>query len=54
MRYIELSSTNVFKTVIEDLKTEYGDLSRFLVPSDSYITSKGDKVITLYYNLNLW
>ncbi|MCF7914715.1 MAG: hypothetical protein K9L66_06080 [Spirochaetaceae bacterium] len=51
MRYVELNNKYEIKVVIEELKTNYRDLSRILVPSERETTAKGNKIITLYYNL---
>lgn len=51
MRYKELNNKYEIKVVMEELKTNFRDLSRILVPSERETTGKGNTVITLYYNL---
>lgn len=51
MRYAELDNKYEIKVVIAELKDKFRDLSKILVPSERETTAKGNKVVTLYYNL---
>ncbi|MCF7916108.1 MAG: hypothetical protein K9L66_13155 [Spirochaetaceae bacterium] len=51
MRYVELTNKYAIKEAIVDLKDTFRDLSKVLVPSEHETTAKGNKIITLYYNL---
>jgi len=51
MRYVELNNKYEIKVVIEEIRNKYKDLSKILIPSERETTAKGNKVVTLYYNL---
>jgi len=51
MRYVELHSKFEIKQIIDEMKREYGNLSKILVPETTDTTIKGSKVITIYRNL---
>ncbi|MCF7947803.1 MAG: hypothetical protein K9M94_04345 [Spirochaetia bacterium] len=52
MRYRELNNKNEIKTVIDELKVTYRDLSKILISSERDTTGRGAQVITLFYNLD--
>jgi hypothetical protein len=53
MRYVELSSTDQIKDLIEKLKVNYRDLSKILIPNEHETTVKGNKVISIFWNFEL-
>ena len=52
MRYIELMSNEEIATEIEQIKREYRDLSKIIIPTQKEETSRGSKVVTLFKNLD--